>query len=101
MHYIYVLKVIERLIPDSAWTEADNAIVSRHFNKLVELKEEGKLVLAGRTTFEGPDSFGIVILKTSEEDARSIMLNDPAVKEGIMTANLYPYGVALISEDNA
>lgn len=101
MHYIYVLKVIPRLIKEEAWTEDDNEIVSRHFEKLLNLKSEGKLVLAGRTTHEGEDSFGIVILKATEAEARKIMLSDPAVESGIMTASLYPYGVAIISEENA
>lgn len=100
MHYIYVLKVIPRLVLDKNWTPEDNAIVQRHFQQLVALKAAGKLVLAGRTTFEGEDSFGLVILNAQEAEARSIMENDPAVKEGIMTAKLYPYGVALISEEN-
>lgn len=100
MHFIYKLKVIPRLIPSEAWTDADNEIVERHFSVLQDLQKQGKLILAGRTTHDGEDSFGIVILKGDEREARVIMENDPAVKEGIMTAELYPYRVALISEDN-
>lgn len=100
MQYIYVLKLIERLVHEEGWTATDKSIVSRHFEKLVALKESGKLVLAGRTTHEGEDSFGIVILDTEEDDARKLMNEDPAVAEGIMTAELFPYRVALISEEN-
>lgn len=40
---------------------------------------------------------GIVILEVdSEEEARELMENDPAVKEGVMEATLFPYRVALI-----
>lgn len=40
--------------------------------------------------------FGIVILEVdSEEEAIEHMKNDPAVKEGIMKAKLFPYRVAL------
>ncbi|MCH4886143.1 hypothetical protein EZV73_01120 [Acidaminobacter sp. JC074] len=100
MHYIYKLQLIDRLVGGQDWTEEDEKIVERHFHKLQDLKKEGILILAGRTTHDGPDTFGIVILNADEVKAREIMLNDPAVKEGIMTAELYPYRVALISEDN-
>lgn len=99
--YIYVLKLIPRLYDDNNWTENDNQIVGRHFKVLQGLQKDGRLILAGRTLNEAVDSFGIVILKVNtEEEARTLMENDPAVKEGIMTAKLYPYRVALISEDN-
>jgi len=43
--------------------------------------------------------FGIVILEVdSEEEAYDLMNNDPAVKEGIMEATLYPYRVALLRD---
>jgi uncharacterized protein YciI len=60
-------------------------------------KKEGKLILAGRTLNMDPTGFGIVILEVnSEEEAIALMLNDPAVKEGIMEATIFPYRVALI-----
>jgi uncharacterized protein YciI len=44
-------------------------------------------------------TFGIVIIDvSSEEEAKNIMENDPAVKEGVMTAELFPYRVALIKK---
>jgi len=100
MQYIYILKLIPRLIDDNAWTEEDEAIVGRHFNKLQELQKTGKLILAGRTTNGGESQFGIVIIKADHDEAKYLMNEDPAVKEGIMTAELYPYSVALISESN-
>lgn len=43
------------------------------------------------------DPTGIVILEVeSEEEARALMQSDPAVADGIMTAELFPYSVALI-----
>jgi uncharacterized protein YciI len=45
-------------------------------------------------------TFGIVIIEVeSEEEALNIMNNDPAVSEGVMTAELFPYRVALIRTD--
>jgi uncharacterized protein YciI len=37
-------------------------------------------------------SFGLVVFDAdSEEEAREIMENDPAVANGLMTATLYPF----------
>lgn len=95
--FIYVLKLIERLYDDDSWTEEDNNIVKEHFEKLQRLNKEGTVILAGRTLNTDAEGFGIVILEVSSEDeARKLMNSDPAVRDGIMTAKLYPYRVALI-----
>lgn len=93
--YIYRLVLIERLNQDENWTNEDNQIVDKHFNYLKELLNQNKLILAGRTTNE--DKFGIVIFEAeSDESAQEIMNNDPAILNGIMTGELYPYRVALM-----
>jgi uncharacterized protein len=98
LQFIYKLELVPRLIADNNWTEEDNQVVQRHFEVLQMLLEENKLVLAGRTL--NTDPFGIVILQVdSEEEAKDIMENDPAVKEKIMTAELYPYRVALLNKN--
>lgn len=92
--FVYFLKLIPRLLEPDNWSEAENDIVARHFDYLKNVLSEGRLILAGRTLNINPS--GIVILEThSEEEARQIMENDPAVREGIMTAELFPYRVAL------
>lgn len=97
MQYIYVLKLIPRLLQDENWTTTDNLIVDDHFNYLKKLLENKTLILAGRTLNEDESKFGIVIFEASSiNDARKIMSNDPAVNKGIMNAELYPYRVALI-----
>lgn len=94
--YIYVLKLIPRFLDESNWTEKENKIVQDHFEKLQDLQKEGKLILAGRTLTMDTEGFGIVILEVdTESEARELMEGDPAVKEGIMTAQLFPYRVAL------
>ena len=96
MQYLYQLKLIPHLLDEANWTEKENEIVSRHFAKLQSYQQEGKLLLAGRTLTMDPDGFGLVILEVhSEDEAQQLMENDPAVKEGIMTAKLFPYRVAL------
>jgi uncharacterized protein YciI len=95
--YIFVLKLVPRLLEEKNWTEQDGQLVGRHFRRLQQLHKEGKVVLAGRTTNDAdPSQFGIVILEVgSEEEARRIMESDDAVKGKIMTAQLFPFAVAL------
>lgn len=95
--FIYVLKLIPHLLNEDNWTEKEEEIVNRHFVELQRLLNEGKLILAGRTLNMDEKTFGIVILEAdSEEEAQFMMKNDPAIAEGIMTAELFPYRVALI-----
>jgi uncharacterized protein YciI len=97
LQFLYRLTLVPRLVEDENWTEADNAAVGRHFKRLQELLKEGKLVLAGRT--QDRDPMGIVILEVdTEEEARALMESDPAVVGGVMTAELFPYKVALMRE---
>jgi uncharacterized protein YciI len=98
--FIYILKLIPNLIDQTRWTKKEENIVDRHFAKLQKLLGDGKLILAGRTLNMDEKTFGIVIIEVeSEEEALNIMNNDPAVSEGVMTAELFPYRVALIRTD--
>ncbi|NYE09091.1 uncharacterized protein YciI [Bacillus niacini] len=97
LQFLYKLNLIPSLLEEANWTEKEEAIVQNHFEVLQGLLQEGKLILAGRTLNMDPSGMGIVILEVdSEEEARELMENDPAVKEGIMEAQLFPYRVALI-----
>jgi uncharacterized protein YciI len=95
--WIYVLKPtrLEMLTEGSTPEEAE--IVGRHFAYLKDLTEKGVMILMGRTQNNDESTFGIAIFEAEDETAaRSIMENDPAVKNGVMTATLYPYKVALL-----
>jgi uncharacterized protein YciI len=97
MQFLYRLSLVPRLVDDENWTDEDNAAVGRHFKRLQDLLKEGKLVLAGRTQVRDP--MGIVILEVgSEEEAHALMESDPAVVGGVMTAELFPYRVALMRQ---
>jgi len=95
LQFLYQLKLIPSLLDQASWTDKENSIVQHHFEILQNLQDEGKkLFLAGRTL--NMDPMGIVILEVdTEEEAVELMNNDPAVKEGIMEAQLFPYRVAL------
>ncbi len=79
-------------------TEREMAVVSQHFSYLKELTKQGVVLLAGRTLNTDESSFGIVIFEAeSETEAQGIVDNDPAVSQGVMRAELYPYRIALLA----
>ena len=75
--------------------EEESSILEKHAAYLQELTDRGVLQLAGRTQNQDDSTFGIVIFTAESEDsAGSIMNEDPAVKHGIMKAELFPYKIA-------
>ncbi|WP_100489160.1 YciI family protein [Sporolactobacillus pectinivorans] len=95
--FIYVLRLIPLLLDESNWTKREEDIADRHFARLQKLQDEGKLILAGKTLGIDEKTFGIVILEAdSDKEALELMRTNPAVAEGIMTAELFPYTVALM-----
>ena len=86
----------------SGATEDETKIVSQHYEYLRQLTNRGIVLLAGRTRNTDSSSFGIVLFKAdSEEMARKIMNEDPAVKGRIFRAELFPYRMALFNPRNS
>ncbi|MCE7983897.1 MAG: hypothetical protein DYG89_22210 [Caldilinea sp. CFX5] len=80
-------------------TEEEARLVSEHFHYLQRLCEAGVVKLAGRTLNTDASTFGIVIFEAADETAaHAIVDNDPAVKQGVMRAELYPYRIALMAK---
>ncbi|WP_308637868.1 YciI family protein [Paenibacillus silvisoli] len=94
--FIYLLRLVPSLHREENWTDEANAIVGRHFRYLKRHLEQGTLIMAGRTSPVDETTFGIVVFKAADmEAARAFMRQDPAVAEGVMTAELSPFHVAL------
>ncbi len=97
----HIQPVRHDMLPKGAY-EVEARIISEHFNYLKRLTEDGVVILAGRTQNSDYSSFGIVLLKAETiEAAREVMLNDPAVKNNVFRAELYPYKTSLFNPDNA
>ena len=78
-------------------TPEEDRIVARHFAYLKSLTERGTVLLVRRIQNPDPTAFGIHILVAgSEAGARRIVDDDPAVREWVMRAELYPYKIALL-----
>lgn len=96
--YLYKIQPTRPEMLAHGATPEEEAIVSEHFSYLKGLMEQGILLLAGRTLNTDESSFGIVIFKaTSQADAHTVVNNDPAVRKGVMRAELYPYRIALMA----
>ena len=96
--YLGVLTLTEKYKDEKNWGKADEAIVGEHFQRLVKFKNEGIIVLAGRTDYEtnNPDMMGLVIFYAKDDaSAKQFMMDDPAVKNNIMLAKVHPYGIAV------
>jgi uncharacterized protein len=77
-------------------TPEEDEIIDQHLAYVEDLTQKGILIMVGRTLNTDATGFGLTIFEAEDEiAAREIMENDPAVKNGIMTATLYPYRVAL------
>jgi uncharacterized protein len=96
MNYLIVLRPTRVGMVKEGPTEREAAIVGQHFEYLQAHARAGKVRLAGRTTENDERTMGLVLLAAaSEEEARALMLADPAVAQGVMRAELYPFRVAI------
>lgn len=96
--FIYRIQPVRIAILTEGPTEQEAAVVSEHFKYLAKLVEVGVVLVAGRTLTKDERTFGIVIfVAPSESEARKLMNDDPAVKQGVMVAELFPFGVLLWS----
>ena len=96
--YLGVLTLPEKYKDEKNWTPGEQAIVGEHFQRLIKKKEEGIVVLAGRTELplDNPDMMGLVIFYAKDDkEALQFMMDDPAVKNKIMLAKVHPYGLAI------
>jgi uncharacterized protein YciI len=97
--FLIVLRLVPRLYDDQAWTEADNAAIGAHFQRLKAATAAGQVILAGRTNEPGEKTMGLIIFTAADEPtAREFMDADPCIVAGVMTGTLHPYGIALMKK---
>jgi len=97
--YLYKIQPTRLEMLTQGPTADEATLVARHLAYLQGLAAQGVVVLAGRTLDADERAFGIVVFRAaSEEAARDVMNNDPAVKNGVMRAELYPYRIAVMAK---
>ena len=91
--YVYLLRPVTRGILDHMNPERE-ALMDQHFTRLQQILSSGRLLLAGPCEDE---AFGLVVFRAqSMDDAQRFMNDDPAVRSGLMTAELHPFRVSLL-----
>jgi uncharacterized protein YciI len=74
-------------------TPEEEVILGEHLAYLQQAAAQGSLVLAG-PSLDG--IFGVAIFRAEDEHAaEQFMFNDPAVKGGLMVAELHPFRVSV------
>lgn len=72
-------------------TEAEMAVMGRHFGYLQTLHAAGRLRFVGRA--ENGD-FGLVVFEAADEaEARAVAEADPAVVEGLMRVEVHAFRI--------
>jgi uncharacterized protein len=91
-HFVYVLR-LNRPEAFSDPTEAEEATIGEHFAYLQGLAAQSVLEFAG-PCLDG--AFGITLfVADSADEARAIVAADPAVRGGVMSAELHPFRVSV------
>jgi uncharacterized protein len=94
--FLYKLQLVRGDMLRTGPTAAEQATVAEHFAYLQGMHKQGTIVLVGRTMTTDEDTMGLAVFRAESEDAaRRIMNDDPAVKQGVMKATLYPFKVIL------
>lgn len=74
-------------------TAAEEDVMGAHFAHLQAVLADGNLILAGPCE---DAAFGIVVFRSdSPEEAARLMAADPAVRGGLMDAEIHPFRVSL------
>jgi uncharacterized protein len=79
-------------------TQEESQAVADHFSYLQGLASEGRLFMAGRTLLTDERTFGIALFAAaSDEEAKRVLADDPAVRRGVMRGEVYPFRTAIWS----
>lgn len=96
--FLYRIRPTRPAMLEAGPTEDEARIVGAHFEYLKRLVDEGVVLVAGRTLNTDETAFGIAIfVAESRQAAEALMQGDPAVAQGVMSAELFDYRIALWS----
>jgi len=95
--FLYLLKLTPKYYDENNFDDEAMKTIQIHFKRLQDMLEEGKLIFAGRADVENDKTFGIVVFDANTlKEAEQIANDDPAVRAGIMSVEVFPFNVALI-----
>jgi uncharacterized protein YciI len=91
--YIYLIHPLRHEFFENPTLQEETAM-DEHYEYLKTASLKGTVVLAGPCLDE---TFGIVVMSAENEPAaRAFMMNDPAVKNNVMMAELHPMKISLM-----
>ena len=95
---MYVLVLLKTGTTTGMSKAASDSLFGGHMRNMERLVKEGKLIVAGPLKKNEKNYRGIFILNlNSIEDARALLQTDPAVKAGLLDADLFNwYGSAAL-----
>lgn len=97
--YLYHIQPVRPAMLSVAPNAEEQQIINEHFEYLQKLTKDGTVFLAGRTLNTDPSSFGIILFQAeSESVAEQVVQSDPAVKQRVMRAELFPFRIALLGQ---
>jgi uncharacterized protein YciI len=98
-YYLYKIQPTRLEMLTQGPTPSEDEIISRHFDYLKGLAQQGTAIFVGRTLTTDERTFGITVFQAdSEKVAQHIMDNDPAVIAGVMRAELFPFRIVLMGQ---
>lgn len=93
--HLYRLRPVRLEMLTRNATPEEKRLIEEHVEYLVLGAKRGEVLFFGRTQIKDERTFGIVLLGIADESAaRTFMENDPVIKHGVMTAELFPFRVA-------
>lgn len=96
-HFVYQIRATRPGFDHEGPNSDEAGVMAAHFEYLKQHFEEGKVVLVGPCL---DFAYGLAILETeTEEEARRIMENDPAVVQGVMRAEFHPFKLSLLRKN--
>ncbi|MDB4950567.1 MAG: YCII-related protein [Gemmatimonadetes bacterium] len=90
--FLYTLHPVRTAMLTEGPTPEEQALAGQHWAYSTQLLAAGTIIFAGRTLTRDADSFASVVIRAESEDAaRAVMEDDPAVRGGVFRARLFPY----------
>jgi uncharacterized protein YciI len=97
--FMYTLHLTRPAMLTEGPTETEAIAGEEHWEYSQELLRKKVVIFAGRTMIRTKDAFAMVVIQVkSEAEARKIVENDPAVKQGVFQARIYPFQPMLVGE---
>lgn len=94
--FCYYLKLTKRFTDSAAWDAPAKKMLAKHANWLDSLGKAGIIICVGKAQvpFNDPLLFGMAVLKaTNIQEAKKIMLQDPALSYGTHTGEVIPFSI--------